>query len=90
VCCTASAVEIRTSPDGHTYFPLSPSYENTKRVKAPDERMDKGQYSRLRAMGCDYGQGYFIAHAMPEEALLQWYGSQRLARDGRQLATAGA
>ena len=37
----------------------------------------QAQYSKLQAMGCDYGQGYFIAHAMPEDALMQWYLTQR-------------
>jgi predicted signal transduction protein with EAL and GGDEF domain len=40
----------------------------------------QAQYSKLQAMGCDYGQGYFIAHAMPEDALMQWYASQRQRR----------
>jgi diguanylate cyclase (GGDEF)-like protein/PAS domain S-box-containing protein len=41
----------------------------------------KGQYNKLQAMGCDYGQGYYIAHAMPEDTLLQWYASRQPAED---------
>lgn len=41
----------------------------------------KGQYNKLQAMGCDYGQGYFVAHAMPEEILLEWYASRCPAED---------
>ena len=31
----------------------------------------------LRAWGCDFAQGFHIAHPMPKEELLHWLGSKR-------------
>jgi diguanylate cyclase (GGDEF)-like protein/PAS domain S-box-containing protein len=44
----------------------------------------QAQFSELQAMGCDYGQGYFIAHAMPEDLLFQWYASHRVDQNEAQ------
>jgi len=33
---------------------------------------DWGTLDRLTTMGCDYGQGYYIARPMPFEELLEW------------------
>jgi EAL domain-containing protein (putative c-di-GMP-specific phosphodiesterase class I) len=30
------------------------------------------QYDALRALGCDYGQGFFIAHPMELSAMREW------------------
>jgi diguanylate cyclase (GGDEF)-like protein/PAS domain S-box-containing protein len=37
----------------------------------------QGQYAMLQRMGCDYGQGYLIAKAMPPDLLVGWYSLQQ-------------
>jgi EAL domain-containing protein (putative c-di-GMP-specific phosphodiesterase class I) len=37
----------------------------------------QGQYAMLQRMGCDYGQGYLIARAMPPDLLEKWYALQQ-------------
>ena len=43
------------------------------------------QYSTLRAMGCDYGQGFLIARPMPEDLFVKWCMSQSKSSDSGQL-----
>ena len=33
---------------------------------------NKGVWNILKAMGCDYGQGYFMSKPMPATSLLNW------------------
>jgi diguanylate cyclase len=33
---------------------------------------DERSLARLRAMGCDEAQGYFMSRPLPEEKLLEW------------------
>ena len=33
---------------------------------------NKNTWNILKAMGCDYGQGYFMAKPMPANKLLDW------------------
>jgi EAL domain-containing protein (putative c-di-GMP-specific phosphodiesterase class I) len=37
----------------------------------------QAQYAMLQGMGCDYGQGYLIAEAMPPDLLVKWYALQQ-------------
>lgn len=44
----------------------------------------KGPYNKLRGVGRDYGQGYFIAHATPEHVLLHWFDLRRPVEDAAE------
>lgn len=45
-------------------------------LKAVAEGVDSSEvWRRLRALGCDLGQGYYFARPLPEEKLMQWMRS---------------
>jgi EAL domain-containing protein (putative c-di-GMP-specific phosphodiesterase class I) len=45
----------------------------TLRMRAIGEGIETAaQYARLRALGCDLGQGYYIARPMSADAAEQW------------------
>jgi EAL domain-containing protein (putative c-di-GMP-specific phosphodiesterase class I) len=42
---------------------------------------DKAQFDRLRAMGCDFGQGYLFGRAIPQDAIAAFIASSESLRE---------
>ena len=40
-------------------------------------------YESLKAMGCDYYQGYYVGEPMESAVIIDWLNMSRLTRSGR-------